>query len=450
MKPRLLHVTPLPPAHNGIADYAYYMLEGLRGRADSIVLSETPHARAPSGVRIYTPNSLEQKHRRNRLPVYQIGNNWQHTGPLRRALADPGLVVLHDLQLLYLYESLQLPQAELADLMKRSNRVISDDFSLRLAAKDMSPKLPYMLAGMLADIVGRSKRLLVHSQYARNLIGRHFGPEAADRVDVVPHFAIQSTPRDRQAVRRRLGIDDDRLLILTAGFATKAKQMDLIAQALTPLVRQDRRILWIHAGSAGDEYYNLESVLQTTPEVAAITRITGYLSENSLDDHVAAADLMINLRFPSVGESSGSLARALASGVCALVTETGGYSEYPSDSVLKISPLDTAETLTALIKTVCNDMALRQKLGSNAKAFADNELSMDKYIDGFLVSVDKAKQAKPFIACQETKLPAPWIGPIEYMRDEFNLIGDNLPPGPVEFAQNIPDIGSGIFVRRRP
>lgn len=450
MKPHLLHVTPLPPAHNGIADYAYYMLEGLRGRADSIVLSETLRARAPSGVRIYTPKSLEQKHRRNRLPVYQIGNNWQHTGPLRAALADPGLVVLHDLQLLYLYESLQLPQAELTNIIKRSNRAISDDFSVRLAAKDMSPKLPYMLASMLADIVSRSKRLLVHSQYARNLIGRHFGPEAADRVDVVPHFAIQSAPRDRQAVRRRLGIDDDRLLILTAGFATKAKQMDLIAQALAPLVRQDRRILWIHAGSAGDEYYNLESVLQATPEVAAITRITGYLSENSLDDHVAAADLMINLRFPSVGESSGSLARALASGVCVLVTETGGYAEYPSDTVLKISPLDTAETLTALIKTVCNDRALRQKLGSNAKAFADNKLSMGKYIDGFLASVDKAKRAKPSNTCKETKLAGPWIGPIEYMGDNFNLIFDNIAPSPVEFAQNIPEIGTGIFVRRRP
>lgn len=202
-------------------------------------------------------------------------------------------------------------------------------------------------------------------------------------------------------------------------------------------------------GSAGDEYYNLESVLQATPEVAAITRITGYLSENSLDDHVAAADLMINMRFPSVGESSGSLARALASGVCALVTETGGYAEYPSDTVLKIGPLDTAETLTALIKAACNDEALRKQLGTNAKEFADNELSMSKYIDRFLISVDKAKRSTPPATHQETTAPNPWIGPIEHMKDEFNLIGDNTANTQVEFAQNIPEIGSGIFVRRR-
>lgn len=448
MKPRLLHVSPMPPAHNGIADYAYLMLEGLKAHTNSIVLSETPGARAPSGVRVFSPSTIERKHYHNRLPVYQIGNNWQHTGPLRAALADPGMVVLHDLQLLYLYESLQLPVEALTDLAMKSNPFVSARFAARLATKDMSSKLPYMLANMLAEVVTRSKRVMVHSGYGRTLIERHFGSDVAERVDVVPHFAIRAAPRERQSVRQRLGIDDDRILILTAGFATKAKQMDLVARALAPLVRHDRRLLWIHAGSAGDEYYNLHQVLEATPDVAAVTRITGYLSEAALDDHVAAADLMINLRFPSVGESSGSLARALASGACALVTNTGGYAEYPSNAVLKLDPLDSAETLSALIKAVCDAPDLRQTLGRNARAFADDQLSMDRYIKGFLATATKAKQAR-LAPSEDTPLPSPWFGPIESMYDAFDILGDDRPPGPVDFIQRTTEAGTGIFVRRR-
>lgn len=448
MTESLLHVTPLPPARNGIADYASILLDNIRARTNSLVLSDTIGAVAPRGVRVVALDAAEPKHFKGRLPVYQIGNNWQHTETLRLALKRPGLVVLHDLQLFYLYESLGLTSGEMADLVRRSNPFLSDAFAARLSAKTVTPKLPYMLASMTADLVSESKRILVHSRYARNLIERHLGEEVADRVDVVPHFAIPSKPRDRDQTRRRLGVDSDRFLIVTAGFATKAKQLDMLAQALVPLVRQDRRYLWIHAGSAGDEYYNLSSVLKEYAEVEAVTRITGYLSESALDDHVAAADLLINLRFPSVGESSGSLARALTSGVCALVTDTGGYSEYPSDAVLKLGLLDTHQTLAALIQALADNDDLRKKVGLNARAYAETRLSMNSYIEGFMSAVTRANAVKTVEPRRADVAVSDWVGPLEQLGSAFNLLGGGKRTG-VDFARNPSNREPGIYVRRR-
>jgi hypothetical protein len=63
----------------------------------------------------------------------------------------------------------------------------------------------------------------------------------------------------------------------------------------------------------------------------------------------------VNLRFPSAGESSGSLARGFAAGVCCVVSDTGAYAELPRDAVLHV-PLAgavpaLAEALAALAAT---------------------------------------------------------------------------------------------------
>ena len=47
---------------------------------------------------------------------------------------------------------------------------------------------------------------------------------------------------------------------------------------------------------------------------APVTTVTGYLGEADLDGYILASDILVNLRFPSVGESSGTLARAFAAG----------------------------------------------------------------------------------------------------------------------------------------
>jgi hypothetical protein len=52
------------------------------------------------------------------------------------------------------------------------------------------------------------------------------------------------------------------------------------------------------------------------------------------------ADLALNLRYPTMGEASGSQLRIWANGVPSAVTDVGWYSQLPSDAVIKIRPPD--------------------------------------------------------------------------------------------------------------
>ena len=57
---------------------------------------------------------------------------------------------------------------------------------------------------------------------------------------------------------------------------------------------------------------------------------------------IAAADIVLNLRYPTVGETSGTLLRALGLGRAVLVSDVGAASpNFPDDVCLKV-PVDRA------------------------------------------------------------------------------------------------------------
>jgi glycosyltransferase involved in cell wall biosynthesis len=83
-----------------------------------------------------------------------------------------------------------------------------------------------------------------------------------------------------------------------------------------------------------------------------------------------AADALINLRHPTVGESSGTLVRALALGLPAVVHNFGPSSEYPDDVVLKVPlELGSPDALAATLDTLLTHAELREALGTRAARY---------------------------------------------------------------------------------
>ena len=60
---------------------------------------------------------------------------------------------------------------------------------------------------------------------------------------------------------------------------------------------------------------------------------------------MAATDLAVNLRYPSAGETSGTLIRAFESGKPVAVSDYAQFAEFPDDCVVKI-PFGDAEVTT--------------------------------------------------------------------------------------------------------
>ena len=105
-------------------------------------------------------------------------------------------------------------------------------------------------------------------------------------------------------------------------------------------------------------------------------RIAGYLSEAALSDHLAAADALVNLRFPSAGESSGSLARGFAAGVCCVVSDTASYAELPRDAVLHIPLAGAGPTLAEALAALAADPARAATIGEAGRRYAMAEMAL--------------------------------------------------------------------------
>jgi hypothetical protein len=98
--------------------------------------------------------------------------------------------------------------------------------------------------------------------------------------------------------------------------------------------------------------------------------------------------VLVNLRSPTMGETSGSVIRGLALGKAMLVSDAGWFSELPDDVVLKI-PVDEYE-----VPTVAGALELAAahavELGSAARRFVAREHDLGRVADAYTAALEEA------------------------------------------------------------
>jgi glycosyltransferase involved in cell wall biosynthesis len=124
-------------------------------------------------------------------------------------------------------------------------------------------------------------------------------------------------------------------------------------------------------------------------------RVTGYLDEPTFFAYIAASDALCNLRYPTVGESSGTLARALAMGLPAIVNNFGPFSEFPDDVVLKV-PLELGQptALAAALDSLMNNPGLRADLGKRAHTYMRKHCGVEQSALHYSAFADRVHQPK--------------------------------------------------------
>jgi glycosyltransferase involved in cell wall biosynthesis len=104
--------------------------------------------------------------------------------------------------------------------------------------------------------------------------------------------------------------------------------------------------------------------------VAGRTVVTGHVPLEALPTHIAAADLVLHLRYPTAGETSAALLRALAQGRPAVVPDLPNLADIPDDAVVKLDVADEEGEATRALLRLAADRALRERLGRRAAAYA--------------------------------------------------------------------------------
>jgi SAM-dependent methyltransferase len=181
---------------------------------------------------------------------------------------------------------------------------------------------------------------------------------------------------DRMAWRDRLGVDEATPLIGIFGFLKPYKRIAESLRAFRRLLKVSPQVRLILVGEEHPDF-PLKPLIRTL-DLTASARVTGYAPIEDFTGYMSACDIVLNLRYPTVGESSGSLLRAWGLGRASIVSDVGSFRELPDDVCLK-APVDAAEedTLFEYLDLLVSRPDLARAMGERARCFVDRECNWE-------------------------------------------------------------------------
>ncbi|MGE5278438.1 MAG: glycosyltransferase family 4 protein [Acidobacteriota bacterium] len=144
----------------------------------------------------------------------------------------------------------------------------------------------------------------VHSDWARRSLERLVPGKP---VAVAPLAAHEAPPIDREAVRRRLGVD--RPLVLFVGLIRLYKGVDLLLSAAPGIVRETGAVIAI-VGESFPDAERVERQWRSSPVRSDILRLPEYQRPEQIDEWLTACDVLV-LPYRKIAGSA-IAARALA------------------------------------------------------------------------------------------------------------------------------------------
>ena len=150
---------------------------------------------------------------------------------------------------------------------------------------------------------------------------------------MIPHGAW-IPQADRNGFRHNLGLDEATPLVGVFGFLKPYKRIAESLRAFRRLLRLMPNVKMILVGEPHPEF-PVEAMIRSMG-LSASVRVLGFAPIEDFVGYLGACDIVLNLRFPTVGESSGTLLRSLGLGKAVMVSEVGCFQEFPDDVCLKV------------------------------------------------------------------------------------------------------------------
>lgn len=349
----------MPPAKSGIADYSAVLVEHLRLGADVEV-----HAAAKPGFDAAAYDAA----------IYQIGNNGYHDFVYETAVAHPGIVVLHESNLHHLITDITIRRENwdaYVEACAHDGGETARAFAERVRRLEVGPD--YGGVPMLRRLLERAKAVVVHSRVVEDDVRRagFTGPVAR-----IPHGAWLPDG-DRLGFRDKLGLDETTPLIGVFGFLKPYKRIAESLRAMRRLVRVRPDAKMILCGEAHADFPVAELIRSLGLEENV--RMMGFVPIDDFTGYISACDIVLNLRFPTVGESSGTLLRSLGLGRAVVVSDVGSFAEYPDAICLKV-PVDGTEedTLYEYLNLLVSRPGVARAMGARARQWVAEECAWER------------------------------------------------------------------------
>jgi glycosyltransferase involved in cell wall biosynthesis len=382
---------------SGISDYSFELLPLIAEAADVDVVCPKVGPRwrrsaplAPAHIRVLDPSEFAAHAARYDAVIYHLGNNPAHLYVFEEAKRRPGIVVFHDFTMHHLIDWMHWgpPRRD----MRGYQRVVSDEVGPELGerlatlhATDVVTDFEKFLWPLNGRLARGSRAIVVHNHDAADKM-REIAPGVP--VTVIYHHA-GSPPGDvagvtREEARQRLELPAGAFLVGHFGYITRPKQPGAVVGGFARLAaqRDDARLLMVGADTSGG---GLDRLIRRYG-VRGKVRPVGYVDLTRFYLFLKAVDAVVNLRYPSAGESSGTVSRALAEGRATIVNDLGSFSEIPDGAALKVEiDGDQPAEVGAHFIRLAEDASFREGVERAAREYAATQLDpvrcRDQYLD---------------------------------------------------------------------
>jgi hypothetical protein len=225
------------------------------------------------------------------------------------------------------------------------------------------------------DVAQRATSVIVHNGYAADRL-RSFG--VTTPIHIVPHPYI---PETRRFERGSLFTPEQRVIGLF-GFLTSAKRAEVVLEAFHIARARDPRLALLIVGEAAP---NID-VEQLRGDGIVVT---GYVADDEFPRYYGIADRFVNLRYPSAGETSGTLIRALDAGKPVAVSDYAQFAELPDNVVFKV-PLGEGE-VERLVEFFTSDLP---NASASQRAWLEQNANLEKTVEGYLRALVPSPRAR--------------------------------------------------------
>lgn len=309
--------------------------------------------------------------------LYHLGNNRLHADIYRRALAAPGVVVLHDAVLHHFLLGQLGRDAYIEEFVYNYgdwNRSLAEELWQNRATSGVDTR--YFRFPMLKRIATCSRAVIVHNPGAARAVKEH-APDTP--VIEIPHlFSEPELPSEAAALRFRaaLGVPAGGYVFGVFGYLRESKRLMNILRVFARLQDEYPNTALLVAGA----------FVSTDLERAARPLLGGpgivcrrYLSYGDFWLAARAVDACINLRWPTAGETSGISINLMGVGKPVFVTESEESSRFPEEACLKVAPgIEETDSLWTHMVLLTSFSGVGRAIGQRAAGHVETRHNLER------------------------------------------------------------------------
>jgi len=370
-RPKLAYISPLPPERSGIADYSAELLPELTQYYDIDVIVEQETVTDPSIRENCSVRSADWLIGNSGLydrVLYHFGNSQFHQHMFDLLARVPGVVVLHDFFLGHVMAHMELlgvsPNCWVSELYhSHGYRAVQDRFNAADTA-DVVWQYPCN-----KTVIENALGIIVHSDNSRRLAEKWLGKTFAKDWTVIPLLRTPILTTMRAEARHALGLGEDAFIVCSYGMLGIAKQNHSALDAwLSSSLSKDERCLLLFVGENPSDSYG-EGLVNAIGNSGCSDRIriTGWVDAVQFRQYLAAADVGVQLRSLSRGETSAAMLDCMKYGLATIVNAHGSMADLPADAAWILPGEFEDVDLSEALETLREDTERRRAIGARAR-----------------------------------------------------------------------------------